>query len=66
MLKKNCEKVFRFSDNSIWIGYVKLSLLRRVYLSSAVIVLTSSLKILHIPKRDIFQLIFFISDEWIW
>ena len=54
--KKNCEKALSFSDNSISIGSVKLSLLRREYLSSPVNVLTNSAKILHILKRNFFEL----------
>ena len=54
--EKNSEKVFSFRDNCIRIGCVELSLLRRVYMSSAVNVLTNSLKILHITKRDFFKL----------
>ena len=42
---KSWEKVFCFSDNCIWIGKVKLSLLRRGYFSSIANVLTSSPKI---------------------
>ena len=52
---KNLEKVFCFWENSIWIGCVKLSLLRREYLSWAVNVLTNSLKTLHSTKTDFFQ-----------
>ena len=54
--KRHREIVSCFSDNSIWIGCLKLSLLRRKDLSSAVHVLTNRLKILHIPNRDFFQL----------
>ena len=61
--KKIKEKVFRFSRNCIWIGCLKLSLLRREYFSSVVIVLTESLKILHITKRDFFQRSYFRSDQ---
>ena len=57
-MEKEFQKVFIFLDNCIWIGWVKLSLLRREYLSSAVIVLTNSVKILHITKRDSFRLNF--------
>ena len=63
---KNWEKVFCFWDNCIWIGIVKLSLLRTGYFSSAANVLTSSPKILHVNKRDFFQLNFLGSDPWIW
>ena len=36
------------------------------YLSSAVNVLTNSLKIFHVTKRDPFQLNYLDSDQWIW
>ena len=42
--ERNRDKVCCFSDNSISIRCVKLSLLRGEYLSSAVNVLTNSLK----------------------
>ena len=45
MHKKNVEKGFSFCDNSIWIGCVNLSVLRREYLPSALNVLKNSLKI---------------------
>ena len=38
--KKNSEIFFCFWDKCVWIGYVKLSLLSREYLSSAANVLT--------------------------
>ena len=53
---RNWEKVFSFWYNCIWIGIVKLSLLRTRYFSSPANVLTSSPKILHVNKRDFFQL----------
>ena len=62
-MQKNLRKTFSFSDKSIWIGSAKLSLLRRGYLSSADNVLRNTLKILHIPKRDFFQLNFLLSDQ---
>ena len=61
--EKIWEKVFCFWDNSIWIGFVKLSLLRREYLSSAVNVLTNSLKIFHSTKTDFSQLNYVHSDQ---
>ena len=62
---KNWEKVFFFWDNCIWIGIVKLSLLRTGYFSSPANVLTSSTKILHVNKRDFFQIHRLGSDNWI-
>ena len=50
--KKNLENVFCFWDNYIWIGIVKLPLLRTGYFSLAGNVLTSSRKVLHVNKRD--------------
>ena len=52
---KNSEKDFCFWDNCIWIGIVKLSLLRTGYFSSAANVLRSSPKIWHVNKRDFFK-----------
>ena len=52
-----------FSGISIWFGYVKLSLLRREYLSSAVYFLINRLKIHHITKRDFFQINNLNSDQ---
>ena len=43
--EKRWEKVFRFGYNCIWVGIVKLYLLRAGYLLSAAIVLTSRPKI---------------------
>ena len=63
---KSWEKVFCLWDNCIWIGIVKLSLLRTGYFSSAANVLTSSPKIWHVNKRDFFQLNWLGSDQWIW
>ena len=59
-------KIFFFWDNCIWIGIVKLSLLRTGYFSSAANVLTNSPKIWHINKRDFLEHNFFASDHWIW
>ena len=55
-MQQKMEKKFFFSDNIILIGIVKLSLLRTGYISSAFNVLRSSPKILHVNKRDFFQL----------
>ena len=63
---KSREKVFCFWYNCIWIGIVKLSLLRTGYFSSTADVLTSSPKIWDINKRHFFQLNFLVSDQWIW
>ena len=62
ILNENLEKAFCFWDNSIWIGCVNLSLLRWEYFSSAVNMLTNSYHVLHITKKDIFQLIYFQND----
>ena len=60
---RNAEKGFCFWDNCIWIGIVKLSLLRRGYFSSAANVLTSSPKIWHVNKADCFQLNWISSNQ---
>ena len=57
-MKKLRKSIFLF-DNCIIIGCVKLSLLRREYLSSAVNVWKHSPKIFHITKRHFFELNFF-------
>ena len=40
----------------MWIGSITLSLLVREHLSTAVIVLTNTLNLWHITKRDFLQL----------
>ena len=60
--EKSLEKVFCFLDRSIWICYVELSALTRLYLPSAVNMSTKSPKILHITKRDFIYLNQFHSD----
>ena len=57
--RKKWEEDFCYFDNCIWIGCVKLSLLRREYLSSVVNVWKHSPKIFHITKRHFFELNFF-------
>ena len=61
--QKNWEKVLFFWFNSIWIGSFKLPLLTREYLSSAVNVLTNSLKISHSTNIDFLQLNYIQSDQ---
>ena len=51
---KPFRKIFCFPDKCISIGLVNFSLLRREYLSLAVNVLTNSLKIFHVTKREYF------------
>ena len=51
----NSEKDFCFWGNCIWIGIVKLSLLRTGFFSSAANLLTSSPKIFHVSKRGFFN-----------
>ena len=53
---KNPEKVFQFSDNSVWSCSRKFCILRQEYLSSAVNVLGNSLKIYDQGKAVFFQL----------
>ena len=63
---KNREKVVCFWDNSIWIGIVKLSLLRTGHFSSRANVLTSNPKIWHVNKRGFFEHNFHLSGHWVW
>ena len=53
---KNQEKVFSFWDKCLWMGCIKLSLFGREHLSTALIVLTNNLKLLHITKGEFLQL----------
>ena len=53
---KNLEKVFCFKDNGVWTYCVKIFILRREYVYSAVNVLTNSPNILDLTKADFFQL----------
>ena len=64
--EKNQGKVFCFWNNWTWIGCVKYSLLRRQFLSTALNVLTNSLKIYHITKRDFLQSNIPPIDQLIW
>ena len=50
--EKNSEKTFGFSEKSIRIVSIHLSLLIREYLSSAVNVLRKGLKNFHVSKSD--------------
>ena len=61
--EKNRQKEFCFLRNCIGIGSLKLSQLRREYLSSPVNVLTNSLKIFYITKRHLFKLNCLCSDQ---
>ena len=61
---KNSEKYFCFWDNCLWIGIVKLSLLRTGYFSQAANVSTSSPNILHVNKTNFFQLNWLGSGQW--
>ena len=53
---KNPEKEFCFKDNGVWICCLKVCILRREYVYSAVNVLTNSPNILDLTKADFFQL----------
>ena len=57
------KKAFCYGDNSVLIDCVKLSLLKREYLSSAVNLFTNSYKVLRITTRDIFQLFSLQNDH---
>ena len=63
---KNWETVSCFLDNCIWIGFVKLSLLRTGTFWSVANVLTGSPKSWYVNKRDFFKHNFFTSDKWMW
>ena len=63
---KKLRKSFFFSDKCIWIGIVKLSLLRTRYFSSVANVWTSSPNIWHVNRRDICKHNFLASYQWIW
>ena len=53
--EKNWEKCFSFWDNCMWMGYIKLSILGREHLPTALIVLRNGLKLSHITKRDFLE-----------
>ena len=61
--RQNWKKILCFSDNCIWIGCVKFSLLSRECLSLTGNMLTNSLRILCITKRDFFQCNYFHSID---
>ena len=63
MEEKIQKKLFVFEIIASEIGCVKLSLLRREYLSSAVDVLTNSYKALHLTKTDFFRLNYLPNDQ---
>ena len=65
-LQSNWKTSLSFWDNCIWVCCVKVHLLRREYLSSAVNVLANNVKIFHVTKRNLFQLNYLHSDQWIW
>ena len=54
--KKNPENVFCFKGNGFWTCCVKVCILRREYVYSAVNVFTNRPNILDLTKADIFQL----------
>ena len=62
-LRKNPEKAFSFWDKYVRNGCVKLSVLRREYLSSVVNVLTNSYKSLRLTKTDFFWLNYLPNDQ---
>ena len=62
---KKWEKVFWFGDNCIWICIVNLSLLRTGYFPSEANLLTRSLKIFHVNKRDFFQVNWLGRHQWL-
>ena len=63
MEEKVQKKLFFFGDNGVRISSVKLSLLRREYLSSAVNVFTNSYKALRLTKTNFFRLNYVPNDQ---
>ena len=63
MKEKKRKSFFFFEIIGSEYGCFKLSLLRREYLSSAVNVLTSSYKALHLTKTDFFRLNYLPNDR---
>ena len=63
MQQKIDKKVVFFLDNCVPISCVKLPLLRREYLSSAVNVLANSYKALRLTKTDFFCLNYLPNDH---
>ena len=63
---QNWKKVFRFQDNCVWIEKSEFSQSRTGYLSSAVNVLTKTLKISNFTNGDVFEIISYESDEKTW
>ena len=66
MEQKIQRKFFCFWYNCIWIGIVKLSLLRRGHFSWAANVLTRSPKTWYVNNRDFLLVNWVGSDQWIW
>ena len=62
---QNNVEVSSFWDNCIWIGIVKLSLLRRGYISLGANALRSSPKIWHVNNREYFRINWLFSDQTI-
>ena len=65
-MQQKTQKIFHFLDSFISTTCHKFSLLRREYLSCTVHVLTNSLKISNITKRENAKLNFSQSDKTIW
>ena len=63
MEEKVQKKLFVFEIMASELVSVKLSLLRREYLSSAVNVLTNSYKALRLTKTDFFRLNYVPNDQ---
>ena len=63
MQEKIEKKAVCFLDNGVRIGCLKLFLLRREYLSSAVNVLTNTYKAFHLTKTEFFRLNYLQNDH---
>ena len=57
------KKLFVFIEDGVRIGCVKLSVLRREYLSSALNVLTNSYEALRLTKTEFFRLNYLPNDQ---
>ena len=62
-MQKKITKSFLFGDNCVRIGCVKLSLLRREYLSSAVNVLTNSYNAFRLTKTEFLRFNYLPNDQ---
>ena len=62
-MEQKIDKIFSFLDNCVCIGSRSFPQFQREYLPSVVNVVTNTPKILHITKRDTFQISFPQSER---